>query len=57
MFLARRGIAPPSEFHHDPEKGDKDGWTVAMYLVMKETKVPSEWRHKKTLKTNNGYTI
>ena len=32
LHLAKNGIFPPKEWHHDPNIRDKYGYTVADYL-------------------------
>ena len=43
MHLAKNGIFPPNEWHHDPNIRDKSGHTVADYLKENHLPVPNEW--------------
>ena len=57
MYYAMNGEIPPENYYHDPTIKDKNGYTVAMMLVIHGKVPPKEWMHDNSIKDNRGKTL
>ena len=57
MILAKDNIDIPNYLHHDPNKQNCYGETVAMILAKQEIMPPKEWMHNYDIKDINDKTL